>query len=997
MRRTRPALTWILATWILCAAAPAQTTRAISQGIGGAEADNASGAFVDVDATLYLIGSSISDDGRYVLFSSLADNLVPGDTNGAMDVFLRDSQSGAVARLSTDSTGVQGNDMSVYPSLSADGRYLAFASAASNLVANDTNASFDIFVKDLQTGSVTRASVDSNGIQANAYSSAPVISGNGRFVAFTSIATNLVTPSPPAVYHVYVRDLQANTTAIADLSSAGVAGNGGSSGLWPSLSADGRYLAFVSEATNLVPGDTNGRPDAFVRDLQTGTTTRIGQNSVTAMVAAGGRWAACEVYDGNFSSSQCYVHDLQAGTDTLVSIDFDGTPLAGYSYAPVLSPDGRYVAFSHDLSSTMTEVYVRDLQTGVTSAVSADPSYTQWGNGLSLPMWNVPCFSGDGRYLAYFSSASNLVAGDTNGKYDVFVRDLQALLNTRASVQGTDADGASQGPSFSDGARFVAFWSNGTNLVPGDTNSCADVFVRDLSTGAITRASVGPGGVEANAYSTSGRVSSDGRYVAFSSLASNLVPGDTNGAADVFVRDVIAGTTTRASVDASGAQAPSGATYPSMSSDGRYVAFESFDPLVPGDTNGMADIFVRDLVAGTTVRASVSSTGAQADVHSVWTSISADGRMVGFDSYATNLVPGDTNGLEDCFVRDLQTGTTTRVSVSTGGAEANDQSFGSTVSPDGRYVVFCSFATNLVPGDTNGMCDVFVRDLQTGTTTRESVGAGGVEAIHQSFYPSISRGGRYVTFASDAWNLVAGDTNGLRDVFLRDRLIGQTFRVSVSTAGAQSDGSSCISNAPTVSPDGRLVAFESFATNLVLDDANGQGDVFLRDRGDEAVFARFCFGDGSGAACPCGNTGSAGRGCQNSAGTGGAVLTGSGVPSLAADTVHLTSSGELSSVTSILLQGTTVVAPTLFGDGRRCAGGTLKRMYTHSAVGGVVTMPQGADLSISARSAALGSAISVGATCTYQVYYRDPSASFCPSPTGNLYNISSAVAIVWGI
>jgi len=158
----------------------------------------------------------------------------------------------------------------------------------------------------------------------------------------------------------------------------------------------------------------------------------------------------------------------------------------------------------------------------------------------------------------------------------------------------------------------------------------------------------------------------------------------------------------------------------------------------------------------------------------------------------------------------------------------------------------------------------------------------------------------------------------------------------------------------------------------------------------------FCFGDGATAACPCANSGATGHGCENSASTGGALLTGSGVPSLSADTLQLSTSGELPTALSIVLQGTTSIAPVTYGDGLRCVGGTLKRLYARSASGGAVVAPQAGDPSVSARSAALGDPISSGATRNYQVYSRDPNPGFCTSPPGGTFNVSNAIAIVWG-
>jgi hypothetical protein len=184
------------------------------------------------------------------------------------------------------------------------------------------------------------------------------------------------------------------------------------------------------------------------------------------------------------------------------------------------------------------------------------------------------------------------------------------------------------------------------------------------------------------------------------------------------------------------------------------------------------------------------------------------------------------------------------------------------------------------------------------------------------------------------------------------------------------------------------------SATLVAGDTNGVPDVFLRDRGAPPP-SPFCFGDGSEGACPCGNDGAAGRGCENSAATGGALLTAVGSRSLAGDTLVLTSSGELPSVLGIFLQGSLSIAPVTFGDGLRCTGGLLKRLYTHNAIGGVVSAPQAGELSVSARSAALGDTIAAGATRYYQTYYRDPVLGYCANPPGNSWNVSSGLSILW--
>ncbi len=408
-----------------------------------------------------------------------------------------------------------------------------------------------------------------------------------------------------------------------------------------------------------------------------------------------------------------------------------------------------------------------------------------------------------------------------------------AQTTERVSVAtgGAQATDTSFTGAISADGRFVAFFSDATNLVSGDTNSTYDVFVHDRQTGATERVSVATDGTEADGVSETPAISADGRFVAFRSGATNLVSGDTNASADIFVHDRQTGTTERVSVATGGGQATDSSQSPAISADGRFVTFWSTaNNLVSGDTNGKADIFVHDRQTGTTERVSVATGGTEALGGNSYTSaISADGRFVAFDSAATNLVSGDTNGTTDVFVHDRQTGTTERVSVATGGGQADDGSASPAISADGRFVAFYSNATNLVGGDTNSDYDVFVRDRQTGTTERVSVATGGTQATDSSSFPAISADGRFVTFYSNATNLVSGDTNVAADVFVHDRQAGTTERVSVATGGGQATGGD--SYDPAISADGRFVAFVSAATNLVSGDSNSNDDMFVHDRG----------------------------------------------------------------------------------------------------------------------------------------------------------------------
>jgi Tol biopolymer transport system component len=333
---------------------------------------------------------------------------------------------------------------------------------------------------------------------------------------------------------------------------------------------------------------------------------------------------------------------------------------------------------------------------------------------------------------------------------------------------GHSVNGPSVEPSISGDGRLVAFQSFATTLVPGDSNLVGDIFVFDRQTGTIQRVSVSSAGDQADGQSFEPSISGDGRYVAFGSDATNLVPGDTNGASDIFVFDCQTGTIERISVDGAGNEANGVSFAPSISGDGRYVAFGSLAAnLVPGDTNGWVDIFVFDRQTQAIERVSVTAAGGQTNGISGAPSISNDGRYVAFESFATNLVPGDGNGTSDIFVFDRQAGTIQRVSVTDAGNEADGESRDPSISGDGRYVAFASDAANLVPGDGNGAGDVFVFDRQAGSIERVSVTGAGGQANAPSFEPSINDDGRFVAFQSQASNLVAWDSNNALDVFVR--------------------------------------------------------------------------------------------------------------------------------------------------------------------------------------------------------------------------------------
>ncbi len=399
----------------------------------------------------------------------------------------------------------------------------------------------------------------------------------------------------------------------------------------------------------------------------------------------------------------------------------------------------------------------------------------------------------------------------------------QSVARVSVASDGSQGNGPSYFGGVSTNARFVVFSSDATDLVPGDTNGKTDVFRHDRITGETIRISVNDDGVQANGRSVASGLSRDGRLVLFWSHATNLVGGDTNGFEDVFLRDVALHTTTRLSLGPNGVQTNGGNRFPTMSDDGRWVTFQSYaSNVVLGDTNDREDIYVLDRRTGQTTRVGQPSEG-QSNDDSLAPQISPNGRYLAFESSASNLVPGDTNGSIDAFVVDRTRGTLVRASVSDAGVQGNQQSRSPIVSNNGRWVLFLSLADDLVPGDTNQAFDSFVHDLRRHETRRVSVSSNGTEGNHGSSRGTLDPKGRYVAFGSHASNLVTGDTNAAADVFVRDLARGTTIRVT-----AAHDGGETNSHSQAIAfVGGRSLLVASPAGNLVPGDTNATDDLFV--------------------------------------------------------------------------------------------------------------------------------------------------------------------------
>ena len=471
--------------------------------------------------------------------------------------------------------------------------------------------------------------------------------------------------------------------------------------------------------------------------------------------------------------------------------------------------------------------------------VSINGAGTDAGNYES----SMPVFSPDGTEVAFTSSAADLGTDYGNGGADAYVRDL--ATGTTSRVIGTYIGRAIE-PAFSPDGSAIAFTSGGTHFGPPDANGQLDVYVRELGPeGLLEFTLVSPNGAGTsggNGWSRGPVFSPDGTKVAFTSNASDLGPPDTNGATDVYVRDLVAGTTTLVSMNGDRNDSGNGMSLvPVFSPSGTEIAFLSMaSDLGPTDTNGLGDLYVRDLVTGTTTLVTVNAAGTRAGNAGMGIDrprFSGDGSRLAFASSASDLVAGDHNGQGDVFVRDLRAGTTTLASVAAGGTRSggNGGSSDPVLSPDGTKVVFTSMASDLGPNDSPRANpdyddDIYVRDLAAGTTTLLSANAAGDDSgAAQSFGPVLSPDGTKVAFGSDAGDLGPTDTNGASDLYVHDLASGTTMLVSAAADGGDTAAGSSYHGRPAFSPDSSRIAFESEASGFGPTDTNGSRDVYLAE------------------------------------------------------------------------------------------------------------------------------------------------------------------------
>jgi uncharacterized repeat protein (TIGR01451 family) len=520
------------------------------------------------------------------------------------------------------------------------------------------------------------------------------------------------------------------------------------------------------------------------------------------------------------------------GVTERVSVDSagnQGNDASGSLSGPAISANGRFVAFDSTATNLLPggnlpfNIFVHDRSTDTIEIVSVSSSGRQ-GQGLS----SGPDLSEDGRFVAFDSDAANLVRGDRNDITDVFRHDRttgQTILVSLSSA-GQQGDASSHAPAISADGRFIVFHAN-SNLTPEDTNTTTDVYVRDVQASATTLVSIGFDGTAGNGTSFIQDISGDGRFVAFVSSATNLIPNDVvDNDPNVYVRDLTTGTTELASVGSDGTRANVGFfDSPAISADGRFVAFSTFDSLTPEDTRPFSlDIYLRDRQTGTTELISVNSDEVPGDGRSEAPSVSADGRFVVFQSDSTNFVPEPPTFFpdEDIFVRDRQTGTTVRASESSAGEVGDARSLSPAISGDGLVVTFSSDASNLVPNDTNSVTDIFVHDDRpaadlavTKSDSPDPVSRGGtltynVAVTNQGLNPAVAvlltdplpANVRFVSVTPSAGS--CAQANGIVNCSLGDIANGGSVTITIAVTARRTGTVTNTAQVSSLSPDPNL-------------------------------------------------------------------------------------------------------------------------------------------------------------------------------------------------
>src|SRR5262245_43898487 len=683
---------------------------------------------------------TVSADGRFVVFLSTANNLVTNDTNrGLLDVFIRNITNGTVALVSVNTNGTSGNGRSYAPAFSADGQVIAFISEASDLVPNDTNGIADIFVRDLRTASTLLVTRDNN----SELLGHPIRTSSGQLVFFESAATNLVVGDTNGFTDIFRVDLASGERVLVSEPDPALTGFDAGA-ITPEVSDDGNRVVFLSFGQRFAHDFNGSRNTLFFRDLITRSNRMVnifadptvGTNGVSRSpsLSPDGRVTAflASITGSGIAIGGVYRAVLPEATAELLAPELaPRCELAG----PLLNRDGTLVFFD-GASRTFTNsppeaVYVWSATTRTVSLVSSN-TVTIAESQEPQPFGKLATASTDGRFVAWLAFEKNGASYPTNEPLHLFVQDrvtgeTRRVTRTKAGAPaqiGTEFPAA----SFSADGRMFAFQSADADLADGDGNESTDVFLYDWNADRLELVSrradtlpsaTGPGLFFPGANS----LSADGRYLVFVSTAKGLTPDDTQGVPNVFLRDLVAGSNRLVSANHQGTgPANGGCAQAVVSAEGRWVAFTSVaSNLVTNDTNGVSDVFLHDLLERKTVLVSSRLDGAGVgSAESSRPGISPDGSRVAFASFASDLVAGDENGKPDVFLFEWASGIVRLLSATPSGVSGPDQSANPGLSrpafsPDGTRVLFESTASQLLTAMVPGGPQVYAWQVSDAT------------------------------------------------------------------------------------------------------------------------------------------------------------------------------------------------------------------------------------------------------------------------------------------
>ena len=773
----------------------------------------------------------ISRDGRFVAFTSRASNLVPDDTNDDRDIFIHDRQTGTIERVVIDGIDSLHINYSSKISMSNDGRYIVFVSIE-GLLPIDDNGKYDVYLIDRKDNSLRLVSMRSvDNLVGDGWSVEASISGDGNYIVFNSSST-LLLPRVTTAGNIFLYDVQSHQVVWNVTDTDNSAGNGGNGGCrYPRISNDGRYIVFQSFASDLVAGDDNGKRDLFLRGTQRGDPVlRIDARYSTShlfptdsSISDDGRYV---VFDSELDDlvpndtngvTDVFIYDKNDGSISRLNVGGVEGTLA--KFGSHISGDGNYITYLSGATPAQQRVYRYNRVDDSAEEISLNSA------GETLNDENREAqMSFNGDLIVFTTRATNVTPFDTNEKLDIVIRDRNN--NSTDIISGhTPRSNDSSGDivSLSADGRYVAFSSKTTNLIADHNNNKRDIFVKDRRTGFIERVSISSSGDQGSSDSNNPSISDDGRFVVFESFSA-FISADTNAKIDIYLHDRLNHITQI--ISKNGATESNGHSIrASISATGRYVVFKSeADNLVSGDSNNKTDVFIKDLITDSIERVSVASDGSEANgAVNMSVTVSADGRYVAFRSTSTSLSSVDLNGKPNIFLRDRTAHKTTCISIPYDGTLIDGYTYNPTISDDGSVIAFEARATNLVPNDTNGYNDIFVYSLATQQIKRVTDNSNDKD----SYGTSMSADGRFISYRSGATGIVTDDSNGEYDAFIYDTKNNTTVRVNLNNSGEEATGGTTYS--PAISADGSTVGYLSNAKNLVKGDNNNRGDIFVSD------------------------------------------------------------------------------------------------------------------------------------------------------------------------